>query len=186
LFGADRYVFSSSAGAVLVTLQLDCEGCCVRISPTDPTVVFVGGDDGLLLKWNTATGTQTPLEGHQNHVYGLCVSDDGTTVASGSYDETVRLWDTAMGGCLWTSTQAGGVMSVAMHGDTVFCGVHKNNTVGLWKSDGTAGPTFAKAGEYPIGLAVTRGEQTGDGARKRRLGREKMRVRVRWKGGRRS
>jgi WD40 repeat protein len=148
-------------GAVLAALKLNGGGGCVRMSPTDPAVVFVGGDNGLLLKWNTATGTSTPLEGHQDHVYGLCVSEDGTTVASGGDDRTVRLWDTATGGCLWTSKrQASEVDSVAMYGDMVFCGVHKNNTVGLRKSDGKKGSIFAKAGEYPNGLAVTRGEES--------------------------
>jgi WD40 repeat protein len=156
--GADGRI-SFRPGAVLAALELTVDGNCVRMSPTNPTMVFVGGDNGLLLKWNTATGTSTPLEGHQDHVYGLCVSEDGTTVASGGDDRTVRLWDTATGGCLWTSKrQASEVDSVAMYGDMVFCGVHKYYTVGLRKSDGKRGSIFAKAGSDPKGLAVTRGE----------------------------
>jgi WD40 repeat protein len=147
------------AGAVLATLQLDGEGNCVRMSPTDPAVVFVGGLNGLLLKWNTATSSHERLEGHQAHVHGLCVSEDGKTVASGSYDFTVRLWDTATGRCLWTSTkQAGQVLSVAVYRDIVLCGVHRYGTVGLRKSDGTAELTVFRDCTYPVGLAVTRGE----------------------------
>jgi WD40 repeat protein len=143
---------------VLATIQLDGNGLSVRMSPTDPAVVFVGGAGGLLLKWNTATGTRTPLTGHQDDVYGLCVSDDGKLLASGSDDQIVRLWDTATGRCLWTSKQAHYVRSCAMHGSMVFCGVSGSNTVGLRKSDGTAGPIFAKANSGVHGLAVTRGE----------------------------
>jgi WD40 repeat protein len=129
--------------------------------PSDSAVVFIGGQDGLLLKWNTATGASTPLQGHQGHVDGLCVSEDGTTVASGSFDFTVRLWDTATGRCLWTSNQqASVILSVAMHNDMVFCGVSKSNTLGLRKTDGKTGPIFAKAGDIPISLAVTRGKSS--------------------------
>jgi WD40 repeat protein len=133
----------------------------VRMSSTDPTVVFVGGDGGLLLMCNTATGARTPLQGHQRNVYGLCVSNDGKLLASSSNDKTVKLWSTVSGRCLWTSSgQADMVSCVAMQGDMVLCGVDYSNTVGLRKSDGTAGLTCAaKATAYVYGLAVAMGEE---------------------------
>jgi WD40 repeat protein len=145
---------------VLATIQLESFGYSVRMSPTDPAVVFVGGGGGLLLKCNTATGTRTPLQGHTSNVCGLCVSNDGKLLASGSDDKTVKLWDTATGRCLWTSSeQAGTVCSVAMHGDMVLCGVGGSNAVGLRKSDGLTVSTYAaKASGEVYGLAVTRGE----------------------------
>jgi WD40 repeat protein len=145
---------------VLATIQLETCGVCVRMSPIDPAVVFVGGSSRLLLMCNTTTGARTKLQGHTGHVYGLCVSDNGELLASGSDDKTVKLWDTATGRCLWTSSkQASIVCSVAMHGDMVLCGVSNSNAVGLRKSDGTPGVTFAfKASGDVFGLAVTRGE----------------------------
>jgi WD40 repeat protein len=148
------------AGAVLITVPLENWGNSVRMSPSNHAVVFVGGRKGLLLMCNTATGARTKLQGHTGSVWGLCVSENGRSLASGSDDKTVKLWDTATGRCLWTSSkQAGDVSSVAMYGDMVFCGVRDSNLVGLRKSDGTAGIIFAdKASDDVFGLAVTRGE----------------------------
>ena len=41
------------------------------------------------------TFAQVTLEGHTNTVYSVSFSPDGTTLASGSSDDTVKLWDVA-------------------------------------------------------------------------------------------
>ncbi|NJL69615.1 MAG: hypothetical protein HC894_29025, partial [Microcoleus sp. SM1_3_4] len=40
------------------------------------------------------------LQGHDNHIWAVAWSPDGQTLASGSDDRTVRLWDTNTGECL--------------------------------------------------------------------------------------
>jgi hypothetical protein len=37
------------------------------------------------------------LRGHTNNIYALAFSPDGKTLASGSMDQTVKLWDTVTG-----------------------------------------------------------------------------------------
>jgi hypothetical protein len=48
--------------------------------------------------WDVASRAEVrKLEGHTNSIYALAFSPDGKTLASGSMDQTVKLWDTATG-----------------------------------------------------------------------------------------
>ncbi len=49
-------------------------------------------DDTIKL-WNVATGNAITLKGHTGNVTSLVFSRDGTQLASGSNDKTVKLWD---------------------------------------------------------------------------------------------
>ena len=58
------------------------------------------------------------LKGHSSWVYSVTVSADGKLVASGSDDETVRLWDGDTGAALQTlEGHSGSVSSVAVSAD---------------------------------------------------------------------
>ncbi|MGD0680619.1 MAG: serine/threonine-protein kinase, partial [Terracidiphilus sp.] len=74
------------------------------------------------------------LKGHSYEVNSVTFSPDGRTLASGSYDRTIKLWDTASGQMLRTLQGHGGdVSSVAFSPDgrTLASG-HDDTTVKLW------------------------------------------------------
>jgi WD40 repeat protein len=54
---------------------------------------------GEIILWEVATEQQIgePLQGHTSEVLSVAFSPDGTTLASGSWDQTIILWDVASG-----------------------------------------------------------------------------------------
>ena len=80
------------------------------------------------------------LEGHSAEVTALAFSPDGTQLASGSYDKTIRLWDTATGTMQSTLVTIGGtVLAYSPNGKQLASASYsrysrytENHTVQLW------------------------------------------------------
>ena len=80
-------------------------------------------------------GPRHTLTEHKGWVYSVSFSPDGQTLASGSDDGTVRLWDVNTGTLLYTLTEhRGSVYSVSFSpdGQTLASGSF-DRTVLLWK-----------------------------------------------------
>ena len=85
--------------------QPDSLGHIIEVYTFTHDSVAGGKKDGKIRLWDTTTGKKrTTLNGHavedqdpslEIHVLTLAFSPDGTQLASGSRDTTVRLWDTA-------------------------------------------------------------------------------------------
>jgi WD40 repeat protein len=84
--------------------------------------------------YDPAPVSEKHLSGHRDFVSGLAFSPDGTILASGSMDGTIRLWDTATGAAL---SQLPGHMEEVT--DVAFCpdgrtlaSVGRKNSVKFW------------------------------------------------------
>ena len=62
----------------------------------------MASDESATYIWDRSTDTVSSLRGHKDSVWCLAWSPDGTQLASGSTDNTVKIWDVARGAAVRT------------------------------------------------------------------------------------
>src|SRR5262249_38698420 len=81
----------------------------LQYTPDGKQLVACSSDKTLRVI-NATSGSQVhSLKGHQDWIYSVAISPDGKTVASGSWDGEVRLWNLADGKALRTILAAPGL-----------------------------------------------------------------------------
>ena len=114
----------------------------VRFTPDGTKLVSCSGwpeGDKTLRIWDVKTGkTIHTLTGHTDNIDGMCLSDDGKTILSGSSDGTARLWDVATGKELkrFEGHKKSGVPAVALAaGGKLAASGSGNGKMIVWKTD---------------------------------------------------
>jgi WD40 repeat protein len=110
----------------------------VLFSPDEAYLFAAGGEPGLsgeVRQWKVADGTLVrTITGHKDAIYAAALSPDGKILATGSYDQKIKLWDTDTGSEIRTlSGHNGGIYGLAFRPDgKILASTSGDRTVKLW------------------------------------------------------
>jgi WD40 repeat protein len=110
----------------------------VVFSPDGTQLFAAAGEPGLfgeVRQWNETDGKLVRvLEGHQDAIYSAALSPDGRVLATGSYDQKIKLWEVATGRELNTlHGHNGAVFGLAFRPDgKILASASADRTVKLW------------------------------------------------------
>ncbi|MDU8912443.1 c-type cytochrome [Aestuariicoccus sp. MJ-SS9] len=114
-------------------------------------VLWSGGDDFALMRWDPATGTSERFEGHKGKVMGIAVSPDDALIATASWDGTVGLWPTGAGEARFLRGHGGPVNDVAFTDDGAFLySASADGTIRMW--DVALGQEHQRVVEHGFGV----------------------------------
>lgn len=137
LFNTDQqgrvWVWEVATGRLLQRLQGPPPPLSARVI-SQHHLALGAQQEGFVRLYDLKTGHESRLEGHKSRVRGLAFSPDGTILASGSVDGTIRLWSTAKGEALATlSGHMEEVSDVAFSPDgRTLASVNARLSVKLW------------------------------------------------------
>lgn len=116
-------IYDLATGTQLLSIVFDCKPCSIVVDPAENNV-FVGSGDGTIKSFSLLdpprtreyhlrdTSNDTTFIGHTKQVNCLSVSTDGTSLISGSADESVKIWHIESKQCLKTIRCRGNVTNV--------------------------------------------------------------------------
>jgi len=134
----------------------------VEFSQDGKLLVTAAGEPGVFGEaqlFDVASGKPVrTFTGHRDSLYAAAISPDAKTVATASYDQTVKLWDAATGKELQTLVgHNGAVFDVAFHPQgTIVATAGADRTVKLWNvKTGARLDTFSQATKEQYAVAFS-------------------------------
>ncbi|CAO3616719.1 unnamed protein product [Cunninghamella blakesleeana] len=107
-------LFDVNSRAILRTFREHTMPVHVTKFSNDKTNIMSASDDKTVRIWDIPTETSINIfEGHEDYVRSGVVSDENPNlILTGSYDQTVKLWDTRLNECVMTMQHGAPVESI--------------------------------------------------------------------------
>lgn len=139
LFGSIQLLDATTKGPVRTLTPLAGKVNALVFSADGTTLFAAAGDaglNGIAYQWKVSDGTLVrKYEGHTDAVYALALSPDGKTLATGGYDQKIKLWDVGTGAeRMLLKGHNGGVFGLSFRPDgKVLASASVDRTVKLWE-----------------------------------------------------
>lgn len=125
--------WDSVTGTCLETIQVDVTNVSLMAFSRVSNLLASTSDEDILLWDSVAREPTVFLRGHDHRVISMDFSPFTPTLVSGSYDKTIRLWDTTSAACVavlsWRTPLAVSVVSL---GDRTALASCQDSNVKLW------------------------------------------------------
>lgn len=96
---------SIDVGADEAAIMLSREKGSVYALAATNSLLASGGPESTVRVWDCRTGKRvTKLVGHTDNIRDILISQDGSTIMTASSDQTVKVWSTIAGRCMFTLT----------------------------------------------------------------------------------
>ncbi len=139
--GSDRLIkfWSVQDGTLLQTLNTNApfvhESAIEWLSITRDGSLLASCSYELIQLWELPSGTERRLTGHTDWVVSVAFSPDGNTLASASFDGTVKLWRPSDGSLITTITAPGQQRCVAFSPDgSLLAAASGDNRIRLYRT----------------------------------------------------
>ena len=132
--GEEFNILPSPKSEVL-SVAISPEGNMIAGGKADNTIQLWSFDNSSSYHMEEAADKEHILNGHDGSVTSIVFSPDGSILASGSDDGTIRLWE-ASGGSHKSTLEHGSVTSIVFSPDSKMLASGSNNgTIRLWESE---------------------------------------------------
>jgi WD40 repeat protein len=126
-------IWQLSTGNIISSWQSNSSVNSIALNP-DSKILASAGDNGIVYLWELATGKLVKsFPAHQQAITSLAFSPDGQTLASSSWDKTVKVWQTN-GNLIHTLTgheKVVNAIAISSDGKTLVSG-SQDRTIRLW------------------------------------------------------
>lgn len=131
-------------------------------TPTTTPIIVIGGGNGSVQFWQPdGTSISHVTGGHRKQVWEVSFSPDGETIATASYDRTIKLWTRTGKRLRILKGHQGPVYSVTFSADgKTILSASEDRTVRLWNLQGELQDVFAGHSSAVYSVSASPDQQT--------------------------